>query len=205
MTGLQRFTQLAFLLLAAGCTIDPTPSLIADCRSSAVSETAPGPKARSILIDGDRPTGVCQACMNLLRNWRLDFVEFRAPDQDGLIDRVRLLPRGDARCAPTAEHSRQSLPPLPFYLSVPGNACLAVERGQQPSAEMRLALRTEAAGDHMMELYEAAPRAGGPVRVRIRDFAIRAVDAGPATCSKVVRGFPESPMRFVLDQIATPR
>jgi hypothetical protein len=196
---------MALLLAATSCKVAPTPSMIADCRSSAVVEAHPGPKAATLLIEGDRPSGVCEACMKLLRDWRFDFVEFRGRDPDGPIDRVRLLPRGDARCAPTGEHSRQPRQPLPFFLSVPRNACLAVERAEQPSAEMRLSLRSEAAGDHAMELYEASPRAGGPVRVRIRDFAIRAPDASPATCSRVVPDFPGDPMGYVLDRIAQRR
>jgi hypothetical protein len=200
-----RLPALALLVAVAGCTIRPTPSMIADCLGSAMFEAYEGPKAASLFIDGDRPGGVCRSCMNVLRERRLDFVEFRDREQDGLVDRVRLLPRGDPRCAPTADHSRQPLAPLPFFLSVPGNSCLAVERHQQPSAEMRLTLRTEAAGDHAMELYDAAPRAGGPVRARVRDFTIRSPDAGAATCSRVVPGFPSDPMGYVLDRIAQRR
>ena len=200
--------MLASILAAtalAACTIRPTPSLIADCHSSAVAESRPGPKAASLFIDAPSIPRPCPACANLLRDWRFDFVEISSPDGGGLVDRLRLLPRESPDCAPADGPGRQLRPPRPFYLSVPRRACLAVERGRQPQAAIRLSVTSERVGDHWMELYEAGPRTGGPVRGRVRDFTIRSPDARAAQCARVLRGFPGDAMAYVLDQIAERR
>lgn len=204
MTG-RRLVPALLALAVAGCTLDPTPSMIADCRHSAVVEARPGPRATSLRVEisgGDR---ACRACIDLLRAWRLDFVEFPSEGSGRLVDRVRLLPRGDPRCAATGQNDRQPRPPLPLFLSVPRRSCLAVERGRESEAAMRLAVTVAPAGDHAMELYEAGPSAGGEPTVRVRDFTIRAIEAAPATCARVLRDFPANPARFVLDRVAERR
>ena len=63
----------------------------------------------------------------------------------------------------------------------------------------------EPSGDHMLELYEAAPTGGGTPRIRVRDFTIRAADAAPARCAGIVRGFPKDAISFILRRIAERR
>lgn len=200
------FTLAAALpaLALVGCAVDPTPSMMAHCRGDAVAEARPGPKSASLFIDSAHIPRPCFACNDLLRGWRLDFVEFRSGSADGRVDRVRLRPRGDPACAPTGDRDRQPRPPLPIYLSVPRQSCLAVEHAQEPAAAARLTISVAPAGDHHVELYEAGPL-GGPARIRVRDFVIRAPDARAAQCSRVVRGFPGDAMRFVLDRVAERR
>jgi hypothetical protein len=198
--------SLTVTLLVAGCTIRPTASQIADCRSSALAEARPAQRARSVFIDVPfRVPGMCLSCRDLLRRWRLDFVEFRSPGSDRLVDRVRLLPHGDPACAPTSGRDRQPERRLPLYLSVPKNSCLAIEPERTPEAEARLSVTGGNAGDHSMELYEGGPRIGGAPVARVRDFTIRAVDAAPATCAKVLAGFPADPLRYVMDRVAARR
>lgn len=201
----RRIAALAFPLLLTACKVAPTPGLIDNCRTAAAVEASPAPKTRSIFLDSASLHGLCFACVDLLSEWQLDFVELRSLESPGMVDRVRLLPRGDRGCSATGDRDRQPRPLIDLYLSVPRRSCLAVERAPAPAAAVRLSVVREPAGDHMMELYEAAPTGGGTPWIRVRDFTIRAADAAPARCAGIVRGFPKDAISFILRRIAERR
>ena len=192
-----------FLVFAlGGCVVPPTPSLIANCRTSSILDTRPAPKVRSIAFDFNRDhSGFCVFC-DLLRKWRLDFVEFPASGQNGVFDRARLLPAGDPRCTP--RQRGRAVSRLPVW-SAPRGSCIAAALDQPRSAELLVTLAVEPMGDHGSELIQATPASGGPPVVRVRDFTIRAADAGPALCAKVLRGFPANTLGYVIDRVAERR
>ena len=198
---------MAFAALLGGCISKPPPGLIANCRASASVYTAPAAKVRSLLIATSGRGDLHATYAGLLESWRLDFIEFPARGEAGLVDRARLLPSGDARCAPVRQYyfSKVSVTRLPHALTAPRGSCVAVDLDQAPAAEMRISLTYTPASDHVAETYEAVRLSDGAVVGRVRDFAIRPIELSPVDCEGIVRGFPGNPLRVLLDHVAERR
>lgn len=200
-------SALMLAALLAGCITPPSPALIASCRTSASVFAAPTAKARSLLVSTPGYGGYYDSYAGLLEKWRLDFVEFPAPGESGLVDRARLLPRGDPGCAPTRRFyfSHVTDTRIRYALTAPRGHCVAVEYDRAPAAEMRIDVDYVRVADHDADTYQAVRVADGVTVARVRDFAIRPGETTPVDCGRIVPGFPDNPVRFLLAHVADPR
>ena len=181
--------------------------MIENCRALAGATTAPTAKVRSLLVVTPDLASYGGTFMDMMRDYRLDFVEFPVRGKEGLVDRAGLAPRGDPRCAPTQPMGlffRGTVSRLPFSLAAPNGQCIAIELDQTSRAEMRFVVTEAPMGDHGSEVHEALRASDGASLGRVQNFAIRYAEAG-VDCREVVRTVPRNPVRFLLDHIAERR
>ncbi|HEX8643327.1 MAG TPA: hypothetical protein VF702_05370 [Allosphingosinicella sp.] len=200
-----RLARLVLALLLAGCTVEPTPSLIANCRASQPLAVA-GPPVRSLLVATDDAMQFrCWTCRDLLRDWQLDFVEFPSRAAKDRVDRARILPAGHASCTALPKEAWRPLSRLPFRMRAPRGSCLGVELDQESAAEAELRLWSASEGDHSSENFHAVRRPGGEPMLRLTNYTIRPAEAPAVTCHRIVPSFPADPFRFAFSRIAAPR